>query len=30
VAWPVAGITWVMFLGEPMLHDLRVLIRGRA
>jgi TRAP-type C4-dicarboxylate transport system permease small subunit len=30
VAWPIAGFTWVIFLGEPMLHDLRVLMRGRA
>jgi TRAP-type transport system small permease protein len=29
IAWPLAGVTWVIFLGEPMLHDLRVL-SGRA
>jgi TRAP-type transport system small permease protein len=29
IAWPLAGITWLIFLGEQMLHDLRVLI-GRA
>ena len=30
VAWPLAGVTWVVFLGEPMLHDVSVLLRGRA
>ena len=25
IAWPVAGITWVIFLGESFLHDFRVL-----
>jgi TRAP-type C4-dicarboxylate transport system permease small subunit len=30
VAWPIAGVTWVIFLGEQMLQDVRVLIRGRA
>jgi TRAP-type transport system small permease protein len=30
VAWPLAGVTWVIFLGEPMWRDLRVLIRGCA
>jgi TRAP-type transport system small permease protein len=30
VAWPLAGVTWVVFLGEQMLHDLGVLVRGRA
>ena len=30
VAWPVAGITWVIFLGEQMVDDLRVLVRGRG
>jgi TRAP-type transport system small permease protein len=29
IAWPLAGITWLIFLGEQMLYDLRVLI-GRA
>jgi len=24
-AWPVAGITWVLFLGEKMVHDFRCL-----
>lgn len=25
VAWPLAGITWVLFLGESLLANLRVL-----
>jgi TRAP-type C4-dicarboxylate transport system permease small subunit len=30
VAWPIAGVTWLVFLGEQMLHEVRVLMRGRA
>jgi TRAP-type C4-dicarboxylate transport system permease small subunit len=30
VAWPVAGLSWVIFLGEQLLDDLRVLRFGRA
>jgi TRAP-type C4-dicarboxylate transport system permease small subunit len=29
VAWPVTGITWIAFLGEQVLDDLRI-ISGRA
>src|SRR5690606_17646638 len=29
VAWPVTGLTWIAFLGEQMLDDLRVIF-GRA
>ena len=29
VAWPLAGITWVLFLGESLVDNLRVL-RGQA
>jgi TRAP-type C4-dicarboxylate transport system permease small subunit len=29
VAWPLAGISWVLFLGEQMLDNARVL-RGRG
>jgi len=29
VAWPLAGFTWVAFLGERFLADLRI-VRGRA
>jgi TRAP-type C4-dicarboxylate transport system permease small subunit len=28
VAWPVAGLTWLVFGGERMLRDLRILVRG--
>jgi len=26
IAWPVAGLTWVLFLGEAFLASLRVLL----
>jgi TRAP-type transport system small permease protein len=29
VAWPLTGFTWVLFLGERFLADLRI-VRGRA
>ena len=29
VAWPLAGLTWVLFLGERFLADLRI-VRGTA
>ncbi len=25
IAWPVAGVTWVLFLGEIFLNNLRIL-----
>jgi TRAP-type C4-dicarboxylate transport system permease small subunit len=25
IAWPLAGVTWVLFLGENFLEDVRVL-----
>jgi TRAP-type transport system small permease protein len=25
MAWPLAGITWILFMGERMADDLRVL-----
>jgi TRAP-type C4-dicarboxylate transport system permease small subunit len=28
VAWPAAGLTWVLFGGERMLRDLRILFSG--
>ena len=28
VAWPLAGITWMLFGGERLLRDLRILARG--
>ena len=27
-AWPLAGFTWVVFLGERFLDNLRILARG--
>jgi TRAP-type C4-dicarboxylate transport system permease small subunit len=30
VAWPVAGVTWIVFGGEHALRDLRLMVRGRA
>lgn len=29
IAWPVAGISWIMFLGEQFYDDLRILV-GRG
>ena len=29
VAWPLAGFTWVVFLGERFVHDLRIVAAGR-
>ncbi len=29
-AWPLAGLTWVVFLGERFLADLRILSTGQA
>ena len=29
VAWPVTGLTWLVFLGEQLVDDLRI-ISGRA
>jgi len=29
VAWPVTGATWIVFLGEQMLDDLKIIL-GRA
>jgi TRAP-type transport system small permease protein len=26
IAWPIAGISWVIFLGEQMLDDLRIIV----
>ena len=28
IAWPVAGVTWVLFLGESFLANLRILRHG--
>jgi len=29
VAWPVTGVTWVVFLGELMVDDIKIIL-GRA
>ena len=29
-AWPIAGITWVIFLGESFVHSWRVLLGKEA
>ena len=29
-AWPLAGFTWVVFLGERFVANLRILARGRG
>jgi TRAP-type C4-dicarboxylate transport system permease small subunit len=28
IAWPLTGVTWLLFLGEQMWDNLRTLIRG--
>ena len=30
VAWPVAGFTWIIFAGEQIVDETRVLLKGRA
>jgi TRAP-type C4-dicarboxylate transport system permease small subunit len=30
MAWPVAGVTWLLFLGESFLHNFRLLAGSRA
>jgi TRAP-type transport system small permease protein len=30
IAWPVAGVTWIIFLGEQILDDLRVIVAKEA
>jgi TRAP-type C4-dicarboxylate transport system permease small subunit len=29
IAWPIAGVTWVLFLGETFVDNIRIL-RGKA
>jgi TRAP-type C4-dicarboxylate transport system permease small subunit len=29
VAWPVTGLTWIVFLGEHVLDDLRIILGSR-
>ena len=28
IAWPLAGLTWIVFLGEQMVDQWRVLVGG--
>jgi TRAP-type C4-dicarboxylate transport system permease small subunit len=28
VAWPLTGVTWVIFLGEQFVEDVRIVARG--
>lgn len=30
IAWPVTGLTWIIFLGEQMYADLRTIVEERA
>ena len=30
VAWPLTGLTWVLFLGEQFVQDARIAARGSA
>lgn len=30
IAWPVTGLTWVLFLGEIFVDNLRILAAGNA
>ncbi len=30
IAWPLSGITWVLFLGEQFLADIRTIAAGDA
>ncbi len=30
VAWPVTGLTWIVFLGEQVLDDLKIIAGGAA
>ena len=30
MAWPIAGVTWLVFAGERMWDDIQILLRGAA
>jgi TRAP-type transport system small permease protein len=30
IAWPIAGVTWVVFLGEQFVDEFKILLRGAA
>src|SRR3954449_3027956 len=29
VAWPVAGVTWIIFAGEQIIDEMRILLEAR-
>jgi TRAP-type C4-dicarboxylate transport system permease small subunit len=29
VAWPVAGVTWIIFAGEQIVDEMRILLGAR-
>ena len=30
IAWPMAGLTWVLFLGEAFVTNLRIFVNSEA
>jgi TRAP-type C4-dicarboxylate transport system permease small subunit len=30
IAWPIAGVSWLVFAGERMWDDIQILLRGNA
>jgi TRAP-type transport system small permease protein len=30
IAWPVTGVTWIVFLGQQFVDDLRVIFGGKS
>lgn len=30
VAWPMTGVTWLIFVGPKILDDLKIIVGGRA
>jgi TRAP-type transport system small permease protein len=30
IAWPIAGLTWIVFLGEQFVDELKILFGGRT
>jgi TRAP-type C4-dicarboxylate transport system permease small subunit len=30
IAWPITGATWIIFLGEQMLDDLRIFFGSNS
>ena len=30
IAWPAAGVSWLLFLGEKLIEDFRVILRAGA